>query len=54
MPATSVFERNLNPADGKSGIPVSCATRPVWLVKGVDRTGQNDFEVGHKRKAGAP
>ncbi len=47
MPATSVFERNLNPADGKSGIPVSFATRPLWLVRGVDRTGRNDFSIGH-------
>ena len=47
MPATSVFERNLNPTDGKSGIPVSFATRPLWLVRGVDRTGRNDFTVGH-------
>ncbi len=54
MPATSVFERNLNPTDGKSGIPVSFATRPLWLVKGVDRTGRNDFEVGHGTRAGAP
>lgn len=47
MPATSVFERNLNPADGKSGIPVAFATRPLWLVKGKDQTGRNDFSVGH-------
>lgn len=47
MPATSVFERNLNPTDGKSGLPVSFATRPIWLVRGVDRTGRNDFDVGH-------
>ena len=49
MPATSVFERNLNPVDGKSGIPVSFANRPLWLVKGQDRTGRNDFTVGHRR-----
>lgn len=48
MPATSVFERDLNPADGKSGIPVSFATRPLWLVRGQDRTGSNDFAVGHR------
>ena len=54
MPATSVFERNLNPTDGKSGIPVSFATRPLWLVKGVDRTGRNDFEVGHGTRTAAP
>jgi ectoine hydroxylase-related dioxygenase (phytanoyl-CoA dioxygenase family) len=51
MPATSVFERNLNPAEGKSGLPVSFATRPLWLVRGQDRTGRNDFTVGHKRAA---
>ena len=51
MSATSVFERNLNPADGKSGIPVSFATRPLWLVRGQDRTGRNDFTVGHRRAA---
>ena len=47
MPATSVFERNLKPADDNSGIPVAFATRPLWLVRGVDRTGQNDFKIGH-------
>ncbi len=47
MPATSVFERNLNPLEGKSGIPVNFATRPLWLLRGEDRTGRNDFTVGH-------
>ena len=48
MPATSVFERNLRPADGKTGVPVNFAQRPLWLLKGVDRSGRNDFEVGHR------
>jgi ectoine hydroxylase-related dioxygenase (phytanoyl-CoA dioxygenase family) len=48
MPATSVFERNLRPVDGKSGVPVNFAHRPLWLVKGVDRTGRNDFNIGHQ------
>lgn len=47
MPATSVFERNLNPLDGESGIPVNFATRPLWLLRGQDRTGRNDFAIGH-------
>ena len=47
MPATSVFERNLNPVDGKSGVPVSFVTRPLWLLRGQDRSGRNDFQVGH-------
>jgi hypothetical protein len=48
MPATSVFERDLRPVDGKSGVPVNFARRPLWLVKGVDRTGRNDFNRGHQ------
>ncbi len=46
MPGSSVFERNLNPADGRSGVPVAFATRPLWLLRGADRTGRNDFGVG--------
>jgi hypothetical protein len=49
MPSTSVFERDLRPVDGKSGVPVNFARRPLWLVKGMDRTGRNDFHIGHKR-----
>jgi hypothetical protein len=47
MPSTSVFERGLRPVDGKSGVPVNFARRPLWLVKGVDRSGRNDFHIGH-------
>ena len=47
MPSTSVFERDLRPVDGKSGVPVNFARRPLWLVKGVDRSGRNDFRIGH-------
>lgn len=49
MPATSVFARDGNPVDGKSGVPVDFARRPLWLVKGVDRSGRNDFVIGHRR-----
>lgn len=48
MPGTSVFERNLKPADGRSGIPVVFAKRPLWLLRGQDQTGRNDFQVGHR------
>ncbi|MGE0314535.1 MAG: phytanoyl-CoA dioxygenase family protein [Lautropia sp.] len=47
MPGSSVLERNLNPADGQTGIPVQWAKRPLWLLRGQDRTGRNDFRVGH-------
>lgn len=49
MPGTSLFDRKLRPSDGQTGVPVSFATRPLWLLRGMDRTGANDFEVGHRR-----
>ena len=46
MPGSSVFERNLDPVAGRSGVPVAFATRPLWLLRGTDRSGRNDFKVG--------
>jgi hypothetical protein len=46
MPGTSLFDRSLRPVDGKTGVPVSFATRPLWLLRGQDRTGLNDFKIG--------
>ena len=47
MPASSHFDRQLKPVDGKTGVSVNFSQRPIWLLKGVDKTGLNDFEVGH-------
>ena len=47
MPSTSVFERDLRPAHGQTGVPVDFARRPLWLLRGVDRSGRNDFKTGH-------
>jgi ectoine hydroxylase-related dioxygenase (phytanoyl-CoA dioxygenase family) len=41
MPSTSLFDRTLRPVDGKSGVPVDFSRRPLWLVRGTDRTGRN-------------
>jgi ectoine hydroxylase-related dioxygenase (phytanoyl-CoA dioxygenase family) len=49
MPATSVFRRDLDPVSGQSGVPVNFARRPLWLLRGTDRSGANDFEIGHRR-----
>ena len=50
MPASSVFERDLRPADGQTGVAVNFAQRPIWLLKGADRSGRNDFDVGHRKR----
>ena len=46
MPASSLFDRRLKPVDGKTGVPVDFSRRPLWLLRGQDRAG-NDFSVGH-------
>jgi ectoine hydroxylase-related dioxygenase (phytanoyl-CoA dioxygenase family) len=48
MPGSSLFDRSLKPSHGQTGVPVSFATRPLWLLRGEDRTGRNDFTVGHR------
>ncbi|NML85411.1 phytanoyl-CoA dioxygenase family protein [Polaromonas sp.] len=48
MPGSSLFDRSLRPAQGQTGVPVSFATRPLWLLRGQDQTGLNDFSVGHR------
>jgi hypothetical protein len=51
MPATSVFDRG-GTADASAGYMVDFSKRPIWLVRGEDRTGLNDFEVGHGQGKG--
>jgi hypothetical protein len=52
MPATSHFDRAIEPRPQNStGHVVSFAQRPLWLVRGVDR-GRNDFSIGHPRREG--
>ncbi|MFP6640038.1 MAG: phytanoyl-CoA dioxygenase family protein [Myxococcota bacterium] len=46
MPATSLFDRG-GTADASAGYMVDFSSRPIWLVRGEDRTGLNDFVVGH-------
>ena len=51
MPATSHFDRGLYETGSSSGYKVDFAGRPLWLLRGVDRAG-NDFEVGHRPRKG--
>ena len=47
MPGSSLFDRSLQPHAGKTGLNISFATRPIWLLRGHDKTGLNDFNIGH-------
>jgi hypothetical protein len=47
MPGSSVFLRDFIKPNSSSGYLVDFSTRPLWLLKGRDRTGKNDFTIGH-------
>jgi ectoine hydroxylase-related dioxygenase (phytanoyl-CoA dioxygenase family) len=47
MPATSVFERDLIAPTDAAGYHVDFSRRPLWLLRGRDVSGRNDFRVGH-------
>jgi len=46
MPATSLFERFVGDEHTQAGVSFSMSKRPIWLLRGRDRAG-NDFSVGH-------
>lgn len=46
MPATSHYDRALVQQRGKPS-PFNIANQPLWLMRGVDQTGKNDFAHGH-------
>jgi len=48
MPSTSHYDRDVNMGGGSVTAPVEFKERPIWLVRGIDRCGLNDFETGHK------
>ena len=47
MPGSSLFDRKTSTGDSSIGYTVDFATRPLWLLRGKDLTGQNDFNIGH-------
>jgi hypothetical protein len=46
MPATSLFDRGIQRAQSQAGVAFDLSRRPIWLVRGQDRAG-NDFRTGH-------
>ncbi|HEV8261139.1 MAG TPA: phytanoyl-CoA dioxygenase family protein [Burkholderiales bacterium] len=47
MPATSHYDRLLV-AQRKDNSPFNIFDQPLWLMRGVDRSGKNDFSHGHE------
>lgn len=47
MPSTAHYNRELQMGAGSTRAPVEFANRPIWLVRGTDRCGKNDFTTGH-------
>ena len=48
MPATSLYDRSIKLTGGAAAIRQDMSRRPIYLVRGGDRAG-NDFEVGQDR-----
>ncbi|MDP6506398.1 MAG: phytanoyl-CoA dioxygenase family protein, partial [Planctomycetota bacterium] len=48
MPGSSLFDRNMPAPGTNAGYTVDFSTRPLWLLRGEDSTGQNDFRTGHR------
>jgi hypothetical protein len=46
MPASSRFERFAGDEHNQAGVSFSMSKRPIWLLRGRDRAG-NDFTTGH-------
>lgn len=47
MPASSCYDRTINPGQASSTVPLEFAERPIWLVRGENIEPGNDFEIGH-------
>ena len=55
MPTTSVYDRTIDPGQSSSIGVSEFARRPIWLARGKDVSGRNDFSLGHDRPyAGKP
>ena len=47
MPGTSIFDRNMKVGSGQDDVQTDLGQRALFLVRGEDKTGQNNFTIGH-------
>ncbi len=48
MPSSSMFKRE-KVTKSQSGVKFDMSERPIWLLRGVDQSGSNDYKVGHNK-----
>jgi len=44
-----LYDRSIDPGQASATVSLDFAERPIWLVRGIDQHGGNDFSVGHGR-----
>ncbi|MCB1746464.1 MAG: phytanoyl-CoA dioxygenase family protein [Gammaproteobacteria bacterium] len=47
MPASAHYDRRIDPGQASQTVALDFAQRPIWLARGEDRAGLNDYRVGH-------
>ena len=47
MPGTSLFDRNMKVGSGQDDVQTDLGQRALFLVRGEDKTGNNNFKIGH-------
>lgn len=47
MPSDSLFDRGLGMDGGTNTVTFNLSQRPIWLARGRDLCGRNDFDTGH-------
>ena len=47
MPGTSLFDRNMKVGSGQDDVQTDLGQRALFLVRGEDKTGNNNFTIGH-------
>ena len=48
MPGTSLYDRNMNVGSGQDDVQTDLSKRALFLVRGEDKTGRNNFSIGHE------
>lgn len=47
MPGSSLYDRTMTVGSGQDDVQTDLSERALFLLRGEDRTGRNDFRIGH-------